>query len=140
MNLTPRMEKWIETRLRNLRVKNEPMIIQQVITEFIDFFKLDVTRETKNDLISEIEKIRYRTYKRHKKWLTIRAEWATQLALPEKLIQRWYRNGWIHPQNQDNLSDIMGIIIERDYYLRFIANQNIDDQIPEDPDVSLTNV
>jgi hypothetical protein len=140
MNLSPKMEKWIKNRLWNLRVKSEPMAVQQISSELIDFFGLKLTAKTEKDLISEIEKIRYRTYKRYEKWKALRKEWATQLALPEQLIQRWYRKGWIDPQKKDNLSDLMGIIFERDYYLAFIAKKNIDDQIPEDPDVSLSDV
>ena len=140
MNLTKKMERWIETRLWNQKVKNESITIRQIIFELSTLFKIDVTPETYNKLERKIEQIRSRIYKRYKKWLTIRSEWAIQLALPEQLIQRWYRRGWIDPQNQNNLPDLMGIIFERDYYIAFIQNKNIDDQVPDDPDCSLSMV
>ena len=57
--------------------------------------------------------------------------------LTEKFSQRWYRKGWIDPQNPETFYDKMNMIVERDYYFRFIEYQKIDDQIPEDPDLSL---
>ena len=140
MNLSPRMEKWIETRLWNLKVKNRPIIIRQISSELIDFFKLRVTYKTREDLMSEIEKIRFRIYKRYKKWCDLRKEWAEQYGLPEQLIQRWYRKGWIDPKKPDTFYDIMNMIVERDYYFRFIEYQNIDKEIPEDPDISLSKL
>ena len=140
MDVTKKMERWIETRLWNQKVKNESITIRQIIFELSALFKIDVTPWTYNKLERKIEQIRSRIYKRYKKWLILRSEWATQLALPEQLIQRWYRRGWIDPQKPDGLSNIMGIVFERDYYLMFIEKKKIDDQIPEDPDVSLSTV
>ena len=121
-------------------MKNESITIRQIIFELSVLNKIDITPGTYNKLELKIEQIRSRIYKRYKKWLTLRSEWSTQLALPEQLIQRWYRRGWIDPQKPDSLSNIMGIVFERDYYLMFIAKKKIDDQIPEDPDVSLSTV
>jgi hypothetical protein len=109
MDLTKKMERWIETRLWNQKVKNESITIREVIFELSVLFKIDVTPGTYNNLERKIEQTRSRIYKRYKKWLTLRSEWSTQLALPEKLIQRWYRRGWIDPQNQESLPNIMGI-------------------------------
>ena len=140
MDITKKMERWIETRIWNQKMKNESITIRQIIFELSALFKINVTPGTYNKLERKIEQVRFRIYKRYKKWLTVRSEWATELALPEQLIQRWYCRGWIKSLNEDTLSDLKGIIFERDYYLMFIEKKKIDDQIPVDPDIGLSTV
>ena len=60
------------------------------------------------------------------------------MGLPEKMIQRWFRAGWIDPQKPETINALEGMIFERDYYYRFIAPRNTDDKIPEDPNISIT--
>ena len=88
MDITKKMERWIETRIWNQKMKNESITIRQIIFELSALFKIDVTPGTYNKLERKIEQVRSRIYKRYKKWLTVRSEWATQLALPEQLIHR----------------------------------------------------
>jgi hypothetical protein len=140
MELTLKMEKWIESRLWNQKVKNESVTIRQIISELTNLHGMTLTPGASKQLERKIEQIRSRIYKRYKKWLNLRSEWSTQLGLPEKLIQRWYRRGWIDPRKPDSLPNLMGMIFERDYYLRFIEKKRMGDRIPEDPDVSLSTI
>ena len=140
MDITKKMERWIETRIWNQKMKNESITIRQIIFELSALFKINVTSGTYNKLERKIEQVRSRIYKRYKKWLTVRSEWANELSLPEQLIHRWYCRGWIKSLNEDTLSDLKGIIFERDYYLMFIEKKKIDDQIPIDPDIGLSTV
>ena len=134
------MEQWIETRLWNQKVKNEPIIIKQVSSELCSLFGLTMTPKAQRDLEAKIEKIRFRIYKRYGRWISLRSEWATRLGLPEKMIQRWFRAGWIDPQKSETVNILAGMIFERDYYYRFIAPRDADDKIPEDPGISITSV
>ena len=140
MDITKKMERWIETRIWNQKMKNESITIRQIIFELSALFKINVTPGTYNKLERKIGQVRFRIYKRYKKWLTLRSEWATELALPELLIHRWYCRGWIKSLDEDTLSNLKGIIFERDYYLMFIEKKKIDDQIPIDPDIGLSTV
>ncbi|MBN1931442.1 MAG: hypothetical protein JW786_07525 [Desulfobacterales bacterium] len=140
MKLTGKMEKWIETRLWNRKVDNESITIKQIVSELTHLFGISLTPGTQKQLEVRIEQIRSRIYKRHKRWLHRRAGWAKNLGVPEKMIQRWYRAGWIDPQKPETINVLAGMIFERDYYLRFIESKDSDDIIPENPDISISSV
>ena len=140
MKLTARMEKWIETRLWNQKLINEPITISQIISELTNLYGIRLTPGTQKKLEAKIEQIRSRIYKRHKQWVNRRSEWARDLNVPEQLVQRWFRAEWIDIQKKGALSAIKGIIFERDYYFRFIEPMNAEGKIPEDPEISITRV
>lgn len=140
MKLTGKMEQWIETRLWNQKIDNDSITIKQIISELTNLFGISLTEGSQAQLESEIEKIRSRIYKRHKRWLHRRTEWAKRLGVPERMIQRWFRAGWIDPRNPETINILAGMIFERDYYYRFIESKDADDKIPEDPDISITGV
>ncbi len=140
MKLTGKMEQWIETRLWNQKIDNDSITIKQIISELTNLFGISLTPGTQKQLESKIEQIRSRIYKRHKRWLHRRAEWAKSLGVPEKMIQRWFRAGWIDPQKPDMVNVLSGMIFERDYYYRFIEPADAENKIPENPDISITSV
>ena len=45
MDVIKKMERWIETRLWNQKMKNESITIRQIIFELSTLFKIDVTPE-----------------------------------------------------------------------------------------------
>jgi hypothetical protein len=140
MKLTGKMEQWIESRLWHLKIENSTITIRQVISEMTNQFGISLTPGSQKQLKAEIDKIRSRIYKRHKRWLHRRAQCAKTLGVPEKMIQRWFRAGWIDPGKPENISRLAGIIFERDYYHRFLEPKGASDKIPEDPDISITSV
>jgi hypothetical protein len=140
MKLTGRMEQWIETRLWNRKVENAPIAIRQIVAELANLFGIDLTPGTKRQMAVEIDRIRSRVYKRHKRWLARRAEWAKNLGVPERLIERWFRAGWIDPGKPAHIKALTGILFERDYYFRFIEKKDADDRIPGNPDISITAI
>ena len=140
MKPTSKMEQWIETRLWNQKIDNDSITIKQIISELTNLYGIRLTPGSRTRLESEIEKIRSRIYKRHKRWLYRRAEWAKRLGMPERMIQRWFRAGWIDPRKPETVKALEGMIFERDYYYRFIEPRDADDKIPEDPGISITGV
>jgi hypothetical protein len=140
MNLTGKMEQWIESRLWHLKIDNGTITIRQIVSELTSLFGISLTPGSQKQLEAEIGKIRSRIYKRHKRWLRRRAQWAGTLGVPERMIQRWFRAGWIDPGKPKTIRLLAGIIFERDYYHRFLEPMGADDKIPENPDVSITGM
>ncbi len=140
MKITGRMEKWIETRLWNLMTGNASITVKQMVSELTNLFRLELTSGSRQQVETKIEQIRNRVYKRHERWLHRRAEWARQIGVPERMIQRWFRAGWIDPRKPHTFNVLAGMIFERDYYFRFIEPIDGETAIPEDPSVRITKL
>ncbi len=140
MKLTQKMERWIESRLWNLKIENQPIHLKRVASELVSEFGITLSSGEEKNLEGAIDQIRYRVYKRYERRQSRKTELARKLGLPEKMIERWFRAGWIVPGNQKSEALAIGIIFERDYYCRFIAPKRVGDRIPEDPDVSITSI
>ncbi|MFZ5572878.1 MAG: hypothetical protein ACOZF0_20965 [Thermodesulfobacteriota bacterium] len=140
MKITARMEKWIETRLWNQISGNATITVRQIVSELTQLFHLELTAGSQRQVESKIEQIRFRVYKRRERWLHRRAEWARQVGVPERLIQRWFRAGWIDPGKPQAFKVLAGMIFERDYYFRFIEPAAGETAIPEDPAVCISKL
>ncbi len=112
MNLTNR----IETRLWKKRLSNDSITTSQIVSELNRLFRITLAPRTRVQLESKIEQIRSRIYKRHKRWCIRRDEFARNLGVPGKLVERWFRAGWINPYNPAQIKayysfNLSGIII-----------------------------
>ena len=140
MKLTAKMERWIETRLWNLRIENQPIHLKRIASELTGEFGINLSSGEQRNLEKAIDQIRYRVYKRHERRRIRKKELARRLGVHERLIERWFRAGWIVPGNEESEKLANGIILERDYYLRFIKPKGNGNEIPENPDVCITVV
>jgi len=109
MKLTGKMEQWIESRLWHLKIDNGTITIRQILSELTSLFGISLTPGSQKQLEAEIGKIRSRIYKRHKRWLRRRAQWAGTLGVPKKMIQRWFRAGWIDPGKLETIHRLADI-------------------------------
>jgi DNA-binding transcriptional regulator YiaG len=117
---------------------NDSITTSQIVSELNRLFKITLAPRTREQLESKIEQIRSRVYKRHKRWCVRRDEFARNLGVPGKLVERWFRAGWIDHNNPAQIKAFLHTQFERDYYFRFIKPKGEDDQISEDPDISIT--
>ena len=95
MNLTNR----IETRLWKKRLSNDSITTSQIVSDLNRLFRITLAPRTREQLESKIEQIRSRIYKRHKQWRIRWDEFTRNLGVPGKLVERWFRAGWIDPYN-----------------------------------------
>jgi len=118
-NDVSRIDKWIDSRLENIKEQNKQIDTQKILVELIHFFNIQITKKNERAMKAKVAKIRNRVNKRHERKLTFYKNLAKDLVVPISLIDRWTRKGWIVPNSKNRNESLVKLIREIEYYHSF---------------------
>ena len=100
-----RLDKYAETRLWNLKMKNRSMTTEALIEEMIIRFKLE-DKVSLDQLKKIILAARRRVMRRQAGMKKNIRAWSSKLFLPEDIIAEWTRGGFLTEENIQAISEI----------------------------------
>ena len=102
-----KLDKYAETRIWNLKLKNKNITTKDLIEEMIIRFNLP----EKNSLCLELKKIILAARRRVMRRRTVMKKnisvWALKLYLPETLVRQWVLSGWLTEKNFKAVFEIL---------------------------------
>jgi hypothetical protein len=110
-----RVQKWIETRLWNLKQEGKSKSGRGIIQELSGYFSIDLTPYQVGNLLNVIHKLRERVNKRFKRHVKIRSILAKTWGVDPRLVVRWEHNGMIDLGNHHAIKRLTLLFLERDY-------------------------
>lgn len=128
-----RLDKWLQTRLWNVKFSNEKIATVDLIRSVGEFFNIELQGIQLQKLRLRIGRIRDRVDKRYQRYLRLRKRLATEWMVPTVLIDRWHSAGWIDLTPQ-SLRRLTRLFLERDY-TRLVEPEII----PVDPQKDIWN-
>ena len=104
-----RLDKYAETRIWNLKIKNRNMGTEDLIQEMIFRFNL----ESKTSLYLKLQKIilaaRRRVMRRRTEMKKNIRAWSSKLFLPENIVAQWVWNDDLTKENIQVVSEVLAI-------------------------------
>lgn len=109
------LEKWIETRLFNLKRNKKRIDIEFMIAEISGIFKIPMTDVKERNLKKKIQFINNRVAKQYQRYTERVKELSRELMVPVDFIHRWYAGG-LDINKSKNTKIWLRIVRERDFY------------------------
>ncbi len=133
------LEKWIETRLFNLKVQQTRIDIDDMIAEVSGIFKVEMTEIKARNLKKKIQFINNRVAKKYQRYRERIKELSQALNVPENFIRRWYTGG-MDLKKSKHMKLMLLIIRERDFYYSMKNDIDFSDLPEEDMKITIEKI